>query len=85
MSTETVYEELADMFVQEDVLGGPKTPEFLKILDQLETSKVGDGTPPGLDRDALAEARSTGRRAPGVSTSSEVRSPSKATVEAVAL
>ena len=57
----------------------------VKILDQLETSKVGDGTPPGLDRDALAQARSTGRRAPGVSTSSEVRSPSKATVEAVAL
>lgn len=39
----------------------------VKILDQLETSKVGDGTPPGLDRDALAQARSTGRRAPGVS------------------
>ena len=57
----------------------------VKILDQLETSKVGDGTPPGLDRDALAQARSTGRRAPGASTSSGVRSPSATTVEAVAL
>ena len=57
----------------------------VKILDQLETTKVGDGTPPGLDREALAQARSTRRRAPGASTGQGVRSSSAATVEAVAL
>ena len=57
----------------------------VKILDQLETTKVGDGTPPGLDREALAQARSTRRRAPGASTGQGARSSSAATVEAVAL
>lgn len=57
----------------------------VKILDQLETTKVGDGTPPGLDRDALAQARTTGRRSPGVSADPAVWSPSTATVEALAL
>ena len=57
----------------------------MNILDQLETTKVGDGTPPGLDREALAQARSTGRRSPGLSADPGVRSTSTATVEAVAL
>jgi len=57
----------------------------VKILDQLETTKVGDGTPPWLDRDALAQARSTGRRSPGLGADPGARSSSAATVEAVAL
>jgi Pyruvate/2-oxoacid:ferredoxin oxidoreductase delta subunit len=32
MASGDIYEELADMFVEDDILGGPKTPEFLKIL-----------------------------------------------------
>lgn len=32
MATKDIYEQLADMYVEGDILGGPKTPEFLKIL-----------------------------------------------------
>ena len=30
------------------------------ILDKLDTPQVGDGNPPGLDREALAAGRATG-------------------------
>jgi hypothetical protein len=33
------------------------------ILDTLDTPQVGDGNPPGLDREALAAGRSVGRSA----------------------
>ena len=37
------------------------------ILDQLDTIKVGDGTPPGLDRDAAKRSgRASGRTQPAV-------------------
>lgn len=55
----------------------------VKILDQLETTKVGDGSPPGLDRDALARNRSASHRA--ARAGAGVRESRAATVEAVAL
>ncbi|WP_244928537.1 ArdC-like ssDNA-binding domain-containing protein [Nocardioides sp. W7] len=36
------------------------------ILDQLDTAKVGDGTPPGLDRDALTRQTGAVSRSSGV-------------------
>ncbi|MFT4261965.1 MAG: serine/arginine repetitive matrix protein 2 [Nocardioides sp.] len=60
----------------------------VKILDQLDTTMVGDGTPPGLDRDALAREHASGRKPTGVKAgppAEATHAGSTPSVEAVAL